>query len=1812
MVALVRLISPNATVTIIQDIIFDIFGIRLSEEEIMAAQAVNIAFYDFNSDGLVGTLEDLGVILGVLLNLETYEDIEQACLRILQVSCNLSSGVELPQMASPAPFFPGLTPIPLPGSPTPGESGDTETSPIPTPIPSPTEGEQPVGLPPGNGLVVRITNSDQVDGQPRTIGDSILLQATAVDEQGNDWTRLIEWLDHQGRPMGSGPSFTYNAGSQALMETVTARVVTSRGTSFDRVSFTLSTPDIIVASNVKVLSDQGTQILEFNFDPDDEERTINEFTLVLLDNDKLPTLKLGDIIVGANTRVPPMKIKSLWKEGNSLRLLVELAPWSNLIVSGSASFKQEIDLSLDINSQRGFWLNRSFDHQGLDLNPLSHFVFIDPISEAILKSKYSQAIPNNAQFVRTLFATPTSRVDLGLLKGERGRFKRSGLRAQQELLAQVYGAFNFTPVASGDLDFGLNPFDSGFGLNYFDFTLEGEQNALLGVAFDGVLKLDQAFEIELFKIPVKTIPFLAGPIPSWVSVKVGSKLATEPSASVKVRGGQLGFNQNFNFDLNVNYKEGNWTSRDDSTGRLNEFFEGNFHLEGSLKNQLKIEAEFKLCSIGGPKIGFVPSLTPNVSTLARGVAITPELPLASESFSRSDKIPLLATAELTPVIKVDGKLAIEMTAFSAEIQPFKLDVGRFEFPLVEETLTTIQLPFNRSAIGETTFWLGWKDSQIGFVTESELDQVVWLNSCFYEEDEEGQRQISAVIFSATDENGENPLAESSPINISLTPPEIRCPDLDPVIESVEFPREIEDGQVYPLTVRAGLRNRSGNIIFDEPLDVEVLVLSDNGTVAQSNGTTSTDGIFETTATLNQNLGTLVLGIIVRRTTEFDGETIVLEDRRTITARDVCDVEPNCNIPGGVSLPRPIVVFGGGGGTGPGSGGGPGGGGPTPTPTPTPLPECEDCSDGFTIGDPHFKTLDGLYYAFHGQGEFWLIKSEDDEIQIQTRQIPVRPGANVTLNAAVAIKMGSQRLGFYGPQVRVDGSPVSINVGNRFVFQNRGVLLRESVSRYRLIWPNGEFVRINIFNEPSFGLQSVDLEVFISSTRLGRVSGLLGNFDRNRANDITTRDGQTLQPPVALDDLYNVFGESWRITQSESLFDYESGQDTNSFVGRPTEFVTSESLPPDERDAAEAVCQSKGVTNPPLLEACIVDVAIAGEAFANVFTEVNPPSESLPLAEPPAVTLSVPTSITLGDPVTLGLSATTPSGLQSVRLVINGPGLSFDESLSTAFTGCSTGALICEFTYPFPSNLALGTYIYRVTVTDQANRSVEATGSVTVNASGEQSLVLDPGLESVIREAINKPSGPLLESDITSLESLDARNRGIQTLAGLPPLPSLQSLDISDNRLQNLIGLPSALPELRTFSLGGNQLDNLIGLPLELPKLEFLGIGGGILRRLNGLPNTLPNLKVISVNGTGLTSLEGLPSSLPSLELLSIWPNELRTLEGLPTDLPNINNINISRNFLTDIELLVNLYGNGLSSADVVDISFNCLPQSYLNTLPSRLSSVNLQLDPQKSDSECPPPTLVDDMDPGLSAAIRAVLGKLSGDLTETDLLSITELDASDRGIRTLEGMPSLPNLGKLYLSGNELRNLDGFPDLPKLAVLDLSDNRLENIDGLVPSNAPGFVLNLSCAVGENGLRSLENLPSNLIELYLGFNLNRLGYAGNNLDALPQMPPSLPNLEVLILNHNKLSSLDGLPQSLTSLRVLDLSRNPLTSLSGLPQVSELPNLTRFFSYLTPDRSRGGSGEDFDLVEQQLWDYREVAGESGYPIGGCSSVNFFPSL
>ncbi|MEN9261520.1 MAG: hypothetical protein Q6L60_11205 [Thermostichus sp. HHBFW_bins_43] len=63
--------------------------------------------------------------------------------------------------------------------------------------------------------------------------------------------------------------------------------------------------------------------------------------------ERLPTLKAGDVVIGAATQVPPLKLLSLSQEGNHWRLRVQPALPKELIEKGRATFEQEIDWSGD-------------------------------------------------------------------------------------------------------------------------------------------------------------------------------------------------------------------------------------------------------------------------------------------------------------------------------------------------------------------------------------------------------------------------------------------------------------------------------------------------------------------------------------------------------------------------------------------------------------------------------------------------------------------------------------------------------------------------------------------------------------------------------------------------------------------------------------------------------------------------------------------------------------------------------------------------------------------------------------------------------------------------------------------------------------------------------------------------------------------------------------------------------------------------------------------------------------------------------------------------------------------------------------------------------------------------------------------------------------------------------------------------------------------------------------------------------------------------------------------------------------------------
>ena len=292
--------------------------------------------------------------------------------------------------------------------------------------------------------------------------------------------------------------------------------------------------------------------------------------------------------------------------------------------------------------------------------------------------------------------------------------------------------------------------------------------------------------------------------------------------------------------------------------------------------------------------------------------------------------------------------------------------------------------------------------------------------------------------------------------------------------------------------------------------------------------------------------------------------------------------------------------------------------------------------GASYGDPHLITFDGNKYSFQTVGEFLLTKSVDGPFEVQTRQSQVS-GQQLSLNTAVAMKMGSDRIGFYTQNapdtnpslLRINGKPVELQ-DDRLVLGG-GVVQKRDHGEYTAQWKTSEKVAIRITQVGKLNFLNLTMTVPNESNDY---IGLLGNLDGNPANDFQTRTGKIipvksnygqltqalgnlLPTPIPLstietaffDQLYRQFGDSWRIQSAESLFDYVSGQSTETFtnVHFPRRYLTLGSLLPAQLRSAEETCRNAGV-EAKLMEGCIFDVGLTNQpdfaqAAVNALTKV---------------------------------------------------------------------------------------------------------------------------------------------------------------------------------------------------------------------------------------------------------------------------------------------------------------------------------------------------------------------------------------------------------------------------------------------------------------------------------------------------------------------------------------------------------------------------------------------------------------------------------
>ena len=224
----------------------------------------------------------------------------------------------------------------------------------------------------------------------------------------------------------------------------------------------------------------------------------------------------------------------------------------------------------------------------------------------------------------------------------------------------------------------------------------------------------------------------------------------------------------------------------------------------------------------------------------------------------------------------------------------------------------------------------------------------------------------------------------------------------------------------------------------------------------------------------------------------------------------------------------------------------------------------------------------------------LVRSLTDDLEIQVRQETYGAINSIAFNTAVAMNVNGDRVGLYDgapDQLLVNGvataveSSLDLPGGGRIEVVPAGLVIT---------WPDGSRVVL------ADGSTSVFVDLV--EARAGSVTGLLGNFDGDDANDLTSRDGTLVEAAKAdfNNPLYAVFGNSWRVDQSTSLFDDLPGGDVAHYerLDVPSDAATSAGLPPDVRAAAELVCRGLGITDPDVLEGCILDLGTTGDlAFA---------------------------------------------------------------------------------------------------------------------------------------------------------------------------------------------------------------------------------------------------------------------------------------------------------------------------------------------------------------------------------------------------------------------------------------------------------------------------------------------------------------------------------------------------------------------------------------------------------------------------------------
>ncbi|MBC1796871.1 leucine-rich repeat domain-containing protein [Listeria booriae] len=422
------------------------------------------------------------------------------------------------------------------------------------------------------------------------------------------------------------------------------------------------------------------------------------------------------------------------------------------------------------------------------------------------------------------------------------------------------------------------------------------------------------------------------------------------------------------------------------------------------------------------------------------------------------------------------------------------------------------------------------------------------------------------------------------------------------------------------------------------------------------------------------------------------------------------------------------------------------------------------------------------------------------------------------------------------------------------------------------------------------------------------------------------------------------------------------------------------------------------------------------------------------------------------------SITNPTkGIAGMTASMSGTNVSFaNDKITWSNQTGATGSVGVNFNYAGKNG-----WTFSGTLTQPWIKSVSM-GAIST-------IFPDAKLATAIAGTLGKAvSDTVTQADLDVITSISYNNMGIKDLTGMEHLKNLDTAYLCTNAISDLSPLKN-LTKLKTLEVHTNKITDVSELS-DLVSLESLHLASNQISDISSL-NKLTKLKSLYLHNQTAGYIQDISvlANMPDLTTLYGYGNkilDISPLEGLtkltivklnsqlPLILPELED-NVTGNILSVDNPIVGVTGMTptFSGTDVsFDSAANKIKWSnrHLPGTNTITATFNYTGKPgwtfggsvSQTYTRAPSLGTIADVfpDPNLANIIATTLGKQVTDtVTHLDLETITDLDASDKGIHELTGMEKLTNLATTQLDGNNITDITPLLNLTQLTSVDITN-----------------------------------------------------------------------------------------------------------------------------------------------------------------------------